>query len=153
MTRPSRFRRLDGDDGITAILVALLLVVLLMFAALAIDGGMAYQSHRQSQNAADSGAMAGVRVVEQLKFYPVCSSTVPMPCTTFTSTASIRPEILREAQGTGADVATTGVLCYLLDGNKQRIGSEFCASNVAPTAVTLAAASGVEVKASQTRKT
>ncbi|MGZ4705249.1 MAG: pilus assembly protein TadG-related protein, partial [Acidimicrobiales bacterium] len=145
--------RFGGDDGITAVLVALLLVVLLLFAALAIDGGMAYQSHRQTQNAADTGAMAGVRVLEQLKFYPVCSLSVPAPCTSFTSTASIRSEILHEAQGTGADATSTGVVCYLLDGNKQRIGTELCASNVPPTTTTLAAASGLEVKAAQTKHT
>src|SRR5690606_4536767 len=51
-----------GDErGQTLVQVALMLVVLLGFAALAIDGGMVYAERRHMQNAADAGALAGAR--------------------------------------------------------------------------------------------
>ena len=51
-----------GDDrGQTLVQVALMLVVLLGFAALAIDGGLVYAERRHMQNAADAGALAGAR--------------------------------------------------------------------------------------------
>jgi Flp pilus assembly protein TadG len=146
-------RRVRADRGLTLVLVALLTVVILMMAALAIDGGVAYQTHRQSQNAADSGAMAGARALEKVKFFPICSALVPAPCTTFTTNAAIRDEILREAQQTGADTAAAGVQCYLLDANKVRVGPEFCASNIDPTSTSVALAFGVEVRAVRTRAT
>ena len=43
-------------------------VALILVAALAIDGGMAYANRRQMQNAADSGAFAGTKAVEDLRF-------------------------------------------------------------------------------------
>lgn len=59
--------RLHGEDGVTTIIVALLLVVLLFGAAFAIDGGRGYATGRQMQNAADASAMAGLRHLEQIK--------------------------------------------------------------------------------------
>jgi hypothetical protein len=144
--------RLRGDDGMTAVWIAFLLVIILMFAALAIDGGQAYQSHRQSQNASDVGAMAGVRVVEQLDFWNPCS-TSPSPCTNFTDTSSIRTEIMRQAQNTGADAAAGGVQCYLLNYSQQRISTEFCDSNTALAMSLVRQASGVEVDAKETKNT
>jgi hypothetical protein len=61
-------RRGRGDRGISAVLVALSAVALLLVAAFAIDGGIAYAARRQMQNAADSSAYAGSRAVEQLRF-------------------------------------------------------------------------------------
>jgi uncharacterized membrane protein len=43
--------------------VAILMVVLLAFAALAIDGGRIYLERRRMQNAADAGALAGAREI------------------------------------------------------------------------------------------
>lgn len=55
-------RRLNGDDGATTILVALLLpVVLLGSAALALDLGSMYVERRQLQNGADSAALGVAR--------------------------------------------------------------------------------------------
>lgn len=47
--------------GQSLVLVALLLPVLLIVIALAIDGGYAFAQRRQMQNAADAGAVAGAR--------------------------------------------------------------------------------------------
>ncbi len=48
-----------ANEGQALIQVALLMVVLLAFVALALDLGMAYARRRQMQNAADAGALAG----------------------------------------------------------------------------------------------
>jgi len=50
-----------NERGQTLVQVALMLVVLLGFAALAIDGGLVYAERRHMQNAADAGALAGAR--------------------------------------------------------------------------------------------
>lgn len=147
MTQPSPppdARRLAGDEGLTVIWVALLLVVLLMFAALAIDGGQAYQSHRQSQNASDSGAMAGVRVLEKLKF-------PPNPPSSYTS-ADIAAQALQQAHATGADTTTGGVACYLIDFNLSRQSGDICGGS-SPSNAQIGASYGVEVAARQTKQT
>lgn len=55
--------RLRDQSGVTVILVAILLFVLLSFAALAIDLGNLYVVSNELQNAADAGALAGARVL------------------------------------------------------------------------------------------
>lgn len=47
------------EDGQTLVYVALAMVALLAFVALAIDGGYIYAERRHLQNAADAGALAG----------------------------------------------------------------------------------------------
>ncbi len=47
------------EDGTTAILLAMVLVVLMGFAAIAIDGAAAWALRRQDQSGADTGAIAG----------------------------------------------------------------------------------------------
>lgn len=51
-------RRLNDEDGATAVVVALLLVVLFGSAAFAVDVGQIYQERRELQNGADAAAMA-----------------------------------------------------------------------------------------------
>jgi hypothetical protein len=53
-------QRSDRDEsGATMIMLAIVLVVLMIFAALAVDVGTAYSQRRQDQSAADAGAAAG----------------------------------------------------------------------------------------------
>jgi len=47
------------EDGTTAVLLAMVLVVLMGFAAIAIDGAAAWALRRQDQSGADTGAIAG----------------------------------------------------------------------------------------------
>ncbi len=59
--RRSTFR--ENEQGQAIVLMALAMIALLAFAALAIDGGNAYVERRRSQNGADAGALAGARQV------------------------------------------------------------------------------------------
>lgn len=54
-------RRVKEDRGLTAVIVALLMLVLLGVAAFAIDIGHLYLVKNELQNAADAGALAGAR--------------------------------------------------------------------------------------------
>ena len=54
-----KHRSIDNEDGTTIILVTLSLVVLMGFAAIAIDGAAAWALKRQDQSGADTGAIAG----------------------------------------------------------------------------------------------
>lgn len=51
-------RRVDGDKGAVAVIVAVLAIVLFGFATLVIDVGAIYYERRQLQNGADAGALA-----------------------------------------------------------------------------------------------
>jgi hypothetical protein len=53
--------RFDRERGQALIMVALMVVVLLGFVALALDVGNVYGGRRRMQNAADAGALAGAR--------------------------------------------------------------------------------------------
>jgi hypothetical protein len=53
-------RRARDDQGVTVVLLALLLVVLLGFAAFAVDMGGLYNERRQDQSTADAAALAGM---------------------------------------------------------------------------------------------
>jgi Flp pilus assembly protein TadG len=49
------------ERGQSLVLVVLMLIVLLIFAGLALDGGMVFLDRRRMQNAADAGSLAGAR--------------------------------------------------------------------------------------------
>lgn len=49
----------ESEHGQAIVILALAMIVLLAFAALAIDGGNAYVNRRRAQNGADAGALAG----------------------------------------------------------------------------------------------
>jgi hypothetical protein len=56
--RRLKLRGEDGERGAVAVLIALALVVLLGFAALAVDAGMLYSERAQAQNGSDAAALA-----------------------------------------------------------------------------------------------
>jgi hypothetical protein len=58
--------RRNSETGQAAVLLALAFVGLLAFTALAIDGGNAYLTRRNAQNAADSAALGGTRAIQRL---------------------------------------------------------------------------------------
>jgi hypothetical protein len=58
----ARLRTVGNDqEGATAVLVAVLIVVLLAFAAIVVDVGAVFAQRRQMQTAADAAALAGVQ--------------------------------------------------------------------------------------------
>lgn len=63
MSRARLFRLLRDHKGATVIFVAIAMVTLLAFAALAVDVGYLYVVRGELQNAADSGALAGAQVL------------------------------------------------------------------------------------------
>lgn len=56
---------LVDDSGVVAPLTIFIMIALLGFCALALDGGMILAQRRALQNAADAAALAGVREIEQ----------------------------------------------------------------------------------------
>ena len=60
-------RRRDDDRGITIVMMALSLVALCAIGGMAMDGGAAYANRRQSQNAADSAALAGTIILDDIR--------------------------------------------------------------------------------------
>ena len=60
-------RRRDDDRGVTIVIMALSLVALCAIGGMAIDGGAAYANRRQSQNAADSAALAGTIILDDIR--------------------------------------------------------------------------------------
>ena len=117
MTRSAPGRDRD-DEGVTTIIVALMLVAILMFVGFAIDGGMAYVSHRTSQNASDAGAYAAVRVLDHLKFDANCTPTITPSCP-FSSTTEIAKAAIEGIKADGGDPASTQ--CYLVDFSAVRV--------------------------------
>ena len=65
----------NGERGAVAVLVALILVVLLGFAALAVDAGMLYSERAQEQNASDAAALAVAQKCAISTSDPNCSGT------------------------------------------------------------------------------
>jgi Flp pilus assembly protein TadG len=55
------------EEGVVAVMVAILCVVLIMMAAFVTDFGLAYTNKRQAQTAADAGALAAARVYADAK--------------------------------------------------------------------------------------
>jgi hypothetical protein len=65
MIRPPRAR---DDQGIVIVFTALLLVILMIFAALALDIGGLYNARRNDQNAADTSALGGAQSLGDTNF-------------------------------------------------------------------------------------
>jgi len=62
----NRFNLHSRERGQAIVIIALMMIVLFMFLALAVDGGNLYLHRRMSQNASDAGSMAGAaRMLEQ----------------------------------------------------------------------------------------
>jgi Flp pilus assembly protein TadG len=131
-------RRGKGDDGAILIFLGLSVTMLLVVAALVLDGGSAYVQRRQGQNAADAAAMAGTRALDRYRFPP--SGTTP-------DVTTISSQVTSVATANGATAVTS---CRLI--NFDQIGT---ANDLgACTSVSAANnAEGVRVTLSNTRTT
>lgn len=58
----TRSRRLNDESGMTIILMALAMVVIMAMAAMVVDIGAAYNERRQDQSAADAAALGGAEL-------------------------------------------------------------------------------------------
>ena len=67
MTGQNAIGRTDDDRGLAMVLVALVMVVLLVFAAFVVDVGAVYNLRRQDQSAADSAALAAAQELSSMK--------------------------------------------------------------------------------------
>ncbi len=56
-------RRLAGERGQTMVIVAVMIILFVSMLVLVIDAGNVYAQRRQTQNAADAGALAGARIL------------------------------------------------------------------------------------------
>lgn len=90
-----RFNRTPRDErGAALVFVAISIVAMLSIAAIVIDGGQGYASHRQMQNSADAAALAGARALQLARFdTATCPASLPSndncnPQTAVTSVAS-----------------------------------------------------------------
>lgn len=72
-------RATDGERGAVAVLVAILTVVLLGFAAIAVDVGALYAERTQLRNGADAGALAIAQKCSENLNDADCSATSPLP--------------------------------------------------------------------------
>ncbi|WP_426940231.1 pilus assembly protein TadG-related protein [Pseudarthrobacter sp. S6] len=71
----SRIRR-SGEEGVTAVIVVLMMVVLIGAGAIAVDVGQIYAERGQLQNAADAGALA---VADSCAKAPSCDPSLATP--------------------------------------------------------------------------
>jgi Flp pilus assembly protein TadG len=93
----------EGERGQAIVILAFAMVVLLLIAALAIDGGNAYVERRRSQNAADAAALAGARQMW-------IQRSVPNPDGTYdNSELNVLRAINQAAVSNGVDGTTSGI--------------------------------------------
>ena len=87
-------RAARDEDGLVAVIAALMAVVLLVMAALVVDLGLARDTRRQSQNAADASSLAAANVL-----YPTSGQCVDV-------TAQTVPPCFKDAVKAATDYAT-----------------------------------------------
>lgn len=69
------FDRAMADRGASAIVIALSLLLLMGFAAIAVDSGILFDDRRQQQSAADGGALAAVQFADTTLTSATCSGS------------------------------------------------------------------------------
>jgi Flp pilus assembly protein TadG len=119
-----RTARCRADDGLAMILVALTLVVLMIFAAFAVDLGALYNLRRQDQSAADSASLGAAQELRDLTDTDIVSQVKTLAHSslgyTFTNTewnscaAFAAPNT--SADPDPVDTPVTGSNCITVDG-------------------------------------
>lgn len=126
----------NAERGATLIVVALSLTAVLGVASLAIDGGRLFSARRQSQNAADSAALAGAEALFAYQYAAATGATGDPAAVSTAVTAKL------VQNGVTADS------CELVDETETAL--EPCSG---ASQLQLAAASGVTVGGALTQKT
>jgi Flp pilus assembly protein TadG len=104
------FNQMRNEKGQAIVILAIAMVMLLLFAALAIDGGNLFVVKRQTQNASDAGSLAGAR---QLVLECAKLGMNPGP-----NESNIRNQVLRMAS---ANNPGSTAKVYYVDANGQRL--------------------------------
>jgi len=104
MNRWCEMKRRRSETGQSYIIMAIMMIGMLGFSALAIDGGALYHEHRRAQNAADSAAMAAA--LAKIQGQPL--GTVALASTTIndyiTTSQACNPAGLDCILGVGTDL-------------------------------------------------
>ncbi len=121
---------LHSSRGQAIVLMALLMVGLLAFAALAIDGGNTYVERRRAQNAADAGALAGAR---ELWLHV---STLDSSETTVQQAINEAAESngIADTNGIAGDTVNDNVTAYYTDRLGNKLGVEVGVAGIPPNA-------------------
>jgi Flp pilus assembly protein TadG len=136
------FKQADHERGQAIIVLALVMVGLLAFAALAIDGGNTFAEKRQTQNAGDAAALAGTR---QIVLECARQGLNPGP-----NEANIRNKV---AQMVAANSPGATVQVYYVDANGARLSqNEVGTLGVVPCSCA-GRASGLEVTVKSSSQT
>ena len=109
----------NTESGQSAILFAFVIIVMVVMTGLAIDGGSVLNLRRVTQNAADSGALAGA--------YHIVSS--PSPDETFlqeTINSVIEANRVPDSDGIPGNATNDNVTLYYTDDEGQPLTSEPC---------------------------
>ena len=101
--QPKKFQILRDQQGATAIVVAISLVLLISCAALAIDLAHLYVARNELQNAADAGALAGARFLFVID--GTYDSTSAINASGFTSVEFDPPKFIPSANKVAHDAA------------------------------------------------
>jgi hypothetical protein len=135
----TRTKRVPAEDGAVSVLVALLMVVLLGFAALSIDVGMLYSEKAQLQNGADAAALAVAQTCAKTPPSPVCLSPTAL-ATEFTNRNAL--DGLSDAQvAVSANKVTVTALAKESGRSDNKVSLTFAKALGIPTAEVSAQAS------------
>ena len=112
---PKLFQTRTSERGQMLVIVALALTTLVAMAGLVIDGGMALANRRQVQNAADSAALAGTRVLGlDLKWRAVNTGNPSPPAAPFANVDQEVCDAINDAlmYNTNAAQSISAIDCY-----------------------------------------
>ena len=112
---PKPFQTRTSERGQMLVIVALALTTLVAMAGLVIDGGMALANRRQVQNAADSAALAGTRVLGlDLKWRAVNTGNPSPPAAPFANVDQEVCDAINDAltYNTNSAQSISAIDCY-----------------------------------------
>lgn len=125
-------RALSDDSGVTAVVVAVLIVVLLGLGAFFIDTGALYSERRSLQGAADAGALAGVHELPGDSAAAVVSSN-GYATRNATGLGVSAPVVTSEVRGNDT------VVCVVRDPQRQLMFARFLGQETARVGATAVA--------------
>lgn len=114
-------RRCSDESGITIVLVALSLVVLMIFAAFAVDIGGVYAERRQDQTAADVSALAAVQDLQKGEAVLVATAKQYAHDTLGTVLSDADWNSCPSPDGEALPVQASGARCISYSDNRVRV--------------------------------